>query len=139
MSHDAEETSIAELELQAGEARSRLKSDIEALAHLVSPEHLKQEAIEAAADVAHSAQVALTRWSGQAKVVAQEYWLPGTLTLGFGAFLYAAASRRKVPFLLSALACGAGAWSLASRTHRKRSSLPELHGGHRAAGTVQHR
>ena len=47
MSAEAEEPRMAELTQEAARARSRLTSDIEALAYKVSPENLKQEAMEA--------------------------------------------------------------------------------------------
>ena len=125
MSQESDDKRLAELELEAGEARSRLKDDIEALAHMVSPEHLKQEALEVASDVAHSAKVAVTRWSGQATVVARAYWLPATVSLGFGGLLFAGVSRRNVPLLLSAVACGACAFTLGLRKTRERARYPQ--------------
>lgn len=118
--HDTE-ARIVELVREAADARSQLKEDIEALAHKVSPQNLKKEAIEATSQAAKEVKVALARWGERTVTLTREYPLLMTATVGFGGLLVAALRRRSWRLMVGALACGSGALVLGLRTTRRRT------------------
>lgn len=115
---------IVELVREAADARSQLKEGIEALAYKVSPENLKQEAIEATGQAAREVKVALKRWGGRAVTLTRNYPVLMTATVGFGGLLFVAFRRRSWRLMVGAVACGTGALALGLQTTRRRAQPP---------------
>lgn len=124
MSDDDEQTRLEELELQAQAARSRLKEDVEALVYKLSPENLKQEALEVTQELATDVKNEIVHWAGEAKTVARDHKVEVTLALAFGGLLYAGSVRRNKALIWAGWVCGAGAvGALFVRAKRRNTKL----------------
>lgn len=117
----SDEARIDALSQQAAAARNRLKRDVEALAYKVSPENLKQEAVELTEQVARDVRGAVVRWGVQAEAFVRHHPVAVTAAAGFGGLLMAAIQRRDRRLLFGALACGATALALGLQTQRART------------------
>lgn len=127
MSDDSEQMRLAELEQQAQDARTRLKEDVEALVYKLSPENLKQEAIQATQEVAADVRNEVKRWAGQAKAVARAHSVEVTLSLAFGGLLYAGVVRRNKALMWTGWTCGASAVAAVLLRAARRQSPPLLY------------
>lgn len=111
MSAEAEAPRIAELSLEAARARSRLTQDIEALAYKVSPENIKQEAMEAG-------KAAVDRWVARSKVFAKQHPIAVTTAVACGALVYSMSNRTRFRLLVGV------ALGYAAITVVRRKALP---------------
>jgi hypothetical protein len=130
MSAEAEEPRMAELTQEAARARSRLTSDIEALAYKVSPENLKQEAMEAG-------KAAVERWAERSKVFAKQHPVAVTTAVVCGALVYSMSNRTRVRLFLG-VALGYAAIAMVRRNARSVAprSLPRAAHPYRATPVI---
>lgn len=115
MSAPNEPSRVDELARQAAVARAYLEQDVAELAYKMSPEHLREEAIDYAEQAVDEAKAAVVHWGERCLRLARRSPMLVTSAFGFGGLLYAAIRRRDRGLALGALVCGAATVALGRR------------------------